>query len=81
MHGRRVNKPMESNEKQEDPETELFDFAKPDFYFEPKQHHEWRQRGPYLVCKSCEIEHAAWVGMDKVLVGLNEEGQPLLKSR
>jgi hypothetical protein len=61
--------------------TEILDFTKPAYEFKPKEHHDWRQRGPYLVCKSCEIEHASYIGMEKILVGLNEEGQPILKKR
>ena len=71
---------MEQNQNEE-PIEEVLDFTKPDFTFEPKEHHDWRQQGPYLVCKSCEIEHASYIGMEKILVGLNEEGQPILKPR
>ena len=41
--------------------------------------HHWVQRGPYLVCTSCPIEHALWIGVDKMLVGYNKKGEPLLK--
>ena len=68
---------MENEEKIE----EVLDFTKPDFIFKPKENHEWRQQGPYLVCKSCEIEHASYIGMGKILIGLNEEGQPIFKDR
>lgn len=68
-------------EKEQEPEIEILDFTKPDFIFKPNQHHEWRQQGPYLVCKSCEIEHASYIGMEVLLVGLDEEGKPILKKR
>lgn len=56
-----------------------FDF--PSFAFKPNENHGWRQQGFYLVCKTCELTHAVWVGPDKVLVGLNDDGTPKLKSR
>jgi hypothetical protein len=60
-------------------DTEVLDFNKADFVFKPNENHSWRQQGPYLVCKSCEIEHAVWIGMNKQIVGLNKKGQPILK--
>lgn len=66
------------NEKTND---EVLDFSKPDFEFIAKGSHEWRQRGPYLECKSCDLEHATWIGMEKIMVGTKEDGQPILKSR
>ena len=68
---------MENEEIQE----EVLDFTKPAFEFRPKEHHDWRQQGPFLVCKSCEIEHATYIGMQKIMVGLNDDGQPILKDR
>lgn len=60
-------------------EREILDFTRPDYTFVPSGNHEWRQRGPYLVCKSCEIEHGVWIGMKKQLVGISEDGKPILK--
>ena len=68
---------MENEEIKE----EVLDFTKPAFEFRPKEHHDWRQQGPFLVCKSCEIEHATYIGMQKIMVGLNDDGQPILKDR
>lgn len=62
-------------------ESEILDFTKPSYTFIPKGSHDWRQRGPYLVCKSCEIEHGTYIGMKKIMVGLTEDGQPILKKR
>jgi len=70
-----------NDELKDEPIGEVLDFNKPDFVFQPKEHHDWRQQGPYLVCKSCEIEHASYIGMQKLLVGLNDKGQPILKDR
>jgi len=67
--------------KNEEKATEILDFTNPSFVFRPNEHHEWRQKGPYLVCKSCELEHATYIGMDKVMVGLDKKGIPILKNR
>lgn len=82
MQRRLARGQMEQSDEQEvTPESEQLDFTKPDFEFIPKEHHSWRQQGPYLVCKSCEIDHAVWIGMEKIMVGLNDKGQPILKVR
>lgn len=62
-------------------ESEILNFDQPAFVFNPGQQHDWRQRGPFLVCKSCEIEHATYIGPDRLMVGLNDQGQPILKKR
>ena len=72
---------MEPTNEDNQTDSEQLNFTQPDFKFEPHEHHEWRQQGPYLVCKSCEVTHAVFIGMDKVLSGLNEQGQPILKPR
>lgn len=53
----------------------------PDYTFIPKEHHDWRQQGPYIICKSCEIQHAIFIGMDKVLMGFDKKGKPIIKKR
>jgi hypothetical protein len=60
---------------------EVLDFNNPAYKFVPKGTHEWRQRGPYLVCLSCELQHAVWIGMDKMMVGIDKKGRPILKPR
>jgi hypothetical protein len=67
--------------KQEKPEEERLDFDRPNYVFIPPGRHEWRQRGPYLVCVSCELQHAVFIGMDLIMTGLDKEGQPILKKR
>jgi len=69
---------VKSNQRKNE---EVLDFNKPSFAFIPKGNHKWRQQGPYLVCKSCELQHAVFIGMDKVMVGMNKDGKPILKSR
>jgi len=74
-----VGRRVETNH--EDQEKETLDFEKPDFVFSPKGIHTYRQQGGYLVCKSCEIQHAVWIGMDKILVGFDTEGKAIIKKR
>jgi hypothetical protein len=63
------------------PDEEVLNFDKPDFSFIPSGDHRWRQQGPYLVCKSCELQHAVYIGSDKIMVGLDGNGKPILKNR
>lgn len=62
-------------------EEQAYDFDNPEFTFIPKGIHNWRQEGPYCVCRSCEIHHAVFIGMEKMMVGIDENGNPILKSR
>jgi hypothetical protein len=64
---------------EEEKPTEELNFEKPDYSFIPNGMHDWRQQGPYLVCKSCEIQHAVWIGIEKVMIGISEDGKPVLK--
>lgn len=66
-------------EQEHEAEEEIISFEKPAFDFRPNGFHAYRQQGPYLVCKSCEITHAVWVGMQKQLVGFDEQNKPILK--
>ena len=79
-----VNKNEEKEEKEnneEEADNEVLNFNEPSFSFIPKGGHDWKQEGPYLICRGyCELEHATFIGMDKVLVGINENG-PILKAR
>lgn len=70
------------NEQEEHEEIiETLNFEKPDFTFIPKGHHTYRQQGYYLVCNSCDIQHATWIGSEKLMVGVSETGEPILKDR
>lgn len=53
----------------------------PDYTFIPKGNHLYRQEGPYLCCKSCELGHAVYIGMKVMMVGQDEQGQPIFKSK
>jgi hypothetical protein len=72
---------MDNEELQEQPDSEILNFQQPDFSFTPKGNHIWRQSGYYLICKSCELEHALYVGAQKILVGISADGSPKLKTR
>lgn len=69
-----------NNQSQEENE-EILDFTKPSFVFKAKDHHEFRQQGTYLVCKSCDVTHAVWIGIERILTGFDKEGQPIIKKR
>lgn len=47
----------------------------------PLTGHDWRQQGPYIICRSCPIEHGAYVGIDTTLVGIDEGGIPKFVKR
>lgn len=70
-----------NNEQETEPIIEQIDFTRPDFTFSPNETHDWKQKGPYLICKSCEIMHATFIGINKILVGLDKKGKPILKKR
>lgn len=44
--------------------------------FGANEGHRWVQQGPYIICKSCVLPHSIHIGMDKKLVGYNEDGSP-----
>jgi hypothetical protein len=71
----------QTEQKNEEEEGESLDFNNPSYTFVPNDFHEWRQQGPYCVCKSCEIQHAVFIGINKIMVGLDEKGLPILKAR
>lgn len=43
--------------------------------------HEWRQKGDWIECKSdaCAFRHRAYIGVKKVLVGIDNKGMPILE--
>ena len=75
------NEPETNEEsKEEQPIREELNFEKPDFIFLPKGNHLYKQSGYYLICYSCDLQHAVFIGKDRVMVG-EEEGQPIIKTR
>jgi len=43
--------------------------------------HEWKQRGAWIKCSSCEYPHAFRIPMSKLMTGIDENGMPVLVSR
>ena len=72
------NEEIEAKDKAD---TETWDFNNPDFKFVPSANHDWRQRGPYLMCKSCDLEHGTYIGIEKIMTGIDENGKPIIKTR
>lgn len=72
---------MQEKRAKKNKNEEILDFNKPAYSFVPKGRHEWRQQGPYLVCYSCDLKHAVHIGMNKMMVGMTEDGKPILKRR
>ena len=71
----------QTNDKEEiKQEVEEYDFSKPNFMFIPSGNHQWSQQGYYAICHSCELQHAIFIGKDKMLVGI-KEGKPVFKTR
>lgn len=72
--------PKNEESKEEQPIAEEVSWDKPDYTFIPKGNHLWRQEGYYLICSSCDLVHATFIGGDRILVGI-ENGEPILKTR
>jgi len=43
--------------------------------------HDWKQRGNMIVCASCPLRHASYIGMKWLLVGIDENGMPKFAPR
>ncbi len=64
-----------------DAETHVIDTKKAIEQFDlPARGHRWLQQGPFLICKSCPIEHSIFIGVNKRLVGYTDDNEPILKS-
>ena len=64
--------------EEEKPFVEELDFNKPDYKFKAKNCH-YKQQGYYLICQTCEIQHAVYIGPDKRMVGEKKDGTPILQ--
>lgn len=67
-------KSVKKNEAFEETNDQIFKYL-------PKGRHTWRQQGFYLVCKSCDLSHAIFIGPNQIMVGEKEDGQPILKKK
>lgn len=41
--------------------------------------HIWKQKGNRLVCEACEYPHAVILDINVRMIGVSENGQPILK--
>jgi hypothetical protein len=73
------SKPQENKAEEVSEPVETLDFTHPDYEFFPKGRHLYRQQGFYLICLSCELQHAIFIGGTKRMVGETEEGLPILE--
>ena len=48
--------------------------------FENKISGKWKQKGPYIINTSGKLDYAIKIGVDKHLVGIDEDGAPILES-
>ena len=83
MQKKLLNDPTEPKSESDEIQSdyEVLDFNKPDYKFIPAGYHDYVQRGYYLICKSCDLEHAMWIGPEKIMVGKDDKGQPILRKR
>lgn len=60
---------------------QMFELSKEarDKFFSTKK--VWRQRGFWLVCTNCPHDTAIWLGPDKIMVGEDENGKPILENK
>lgn len=42
--------------------------------------HDWIQKGPDLICTSCESAHGIRIGVNKRLKGFDENGQMIIEN-
>ena len=70
----------QSNQPSED-EVDSQLFNKEDIQMFPAGRHIWRQQGSYLVCRECPLHHAYYIGIDNLMIGEDENGKPIVKSR
>jgi hypothetical protein len=57
------------------------DFARSPYKYKLDNVHNWIQRGYYIHCTACPLEHGIHVGKDQIMVGLDEKNVPILKTR
>ena len=46
-----------------------------------KEVHEWKQHGNQLICDSCPSRHGIYIPTNKIMTGVDEKGNPILKNR
>lgn len=43
--------------------------------------HNWKMKGGWLTCDSCPFPHGSYIGTHKIMVGIDDNGFPILKNR
>jgi len=69
--------PIDNEADEVQPETQIFNNIQ---YF-PGGEHVWKQQGPYVVCQACPLHHAVFIGIEKVMIGVDEDGKPILRDK
>jgi hypothetical protein len=55
----------------------LEDIEKFDISLEGK----WVQKGPYIINTGSKLDYGIYIGIDKKLVGIDENGKPVIQSK
>lgn len=76
-----MNEKEEPKQEENSKADDLGEVLQKDYEFIPNAQCQYKQRGPYLVCVSCELQHATYIGMDRIMVGEDKDGKPILKAR
>lgn len=71
---------QQTNEDEIKPIIEEKSWETPDYIFIPKGNHLWRQEGYFLICGTCDLNHASFIGKDRIMVG-EKDGNPIIKKR
>lgn len=46
-----------------------------------KKKHNWKQKGTFIVCSTCDFRHGFYIPPNKMMVGINKEGMPIIKDK
>ena len=46
-----------------------------------KQKHNWKQYGNQIICDSCPSKHGMFIRTDQIMVGVDDNGMPILEKR
>ncbi len=46
-----------------------------------KTKHNWHMKGGWLCCDTCEYPHQTFLGLNKVMTGIDKSGSPILVDR
>lgn len=46
-----------------------------------KEKHQWKQKGNVLICEKCKVRHGLYLPPDKIMIGQDGNGMPILKNK